>query len=148
MNVPMPATSSFMPRTLRPPMSTASSGLIPWLVASCAVAIAPQPANVAWQSQIIPPSPITIVNDRNTTENARPPASSVSQYPPNSTGSSATTAMAATGPSMYHDQPDRVATTDLVADTAASSPPPIGRIPRSSAPPVDAASLIRPLMRL
>src|SRR5258708_10132440 len=92
---------------IRPPMSTARSGLIPWLVASCAVAIAPQPPNVAWQSQIIPPSPITIVNDRHTTENARPPARSVSQYPPNHTGSSATTAIAATGPSMYHDQPER-----------------------------------------
>ena len=86
------------------------------------------------------------MNDRNTTENARPPASSVSQYPDRTTGSSATTAIIATGPAIYHDQPDRVATTEAPADAMASSPPPIGRIARSSAPPVDAASLIRPLM--
>ena len=85
---------------IRPPMNTASSGLIPWLVASCAVAIAPQPANVAWHSQIIPPSPTTTVNDRKITANARPPASNVSQYPVSSAGSSATTPMTAAGPSM------------------------------------------------
>src|SRR5215469_18115392 len=113
---------------IRPPMSTASSGLIPWLVASCAVAIAPQPAKVAWQSQIIPPSPTTTVNDRKITANTRPPASSVSQYPVSSTGSSATTAMTAVGPSMYHDHPDRVATTEAPADAVALSSPPIGRI--------------------
>ena len=44
-----------------PTSSTAASGSIPWLVASCAVPIAPMAAKVAWHSQIMPPSPTTMV---------------------------------------------------------------------------------------
>ena len=36
----------------------------PWCTASWAASTAPMPANVAWQSQIIPPSPVTRVIDR------------------------------------------------------------------------------------
>ena len=46
---------------IRAESSTAASGFTPWLVASCAVPIAPMAAKLAWQSQIMPPSPMTIV---------------------------------------------------------------------------------------
>ena len=69
-----PATAA-----IRADSSTAASGSTPWLVASCAVPIAPVAAKVAMHSQIMPPSPITMVKPRNTTANARPAPSRVSQ---------------------------------------------------------------------
>lgn len=98
-------------------------------------------AKLAWHSQIMPPSPMTMVKDRKITANASPVPSRVSQYPLSRIGSNATIAMTMIGPSMYSDHPDRDAMTAALAeDFAVSMVPPWGRMARSSAPPVEAAS--------
>ena len=56
-----------MARATRPPATTAARTGQPWLLASWAVVSAPTPAKVIWQSQSMPPSPVTIVQDRKMT---------------------------------------------------------------------------------
>ncbi len=46
---------------INPPTNTATRTGHPCATASCAAATAPMPAKEAWQSQIIPPSPVTRV---------------------------------------------------------------------------------------
>ena len=52
-----------------PPMIAARTGQ-PCSVANCAVASAPTPAKVIWQSQSMPPSPVTSVYERKTMASA------------------------------------------------------------------------------
>ncbi len=56
-----------MAMAISPPTSAAARTGQPWLLASCAVVIAPTPAKVIWQSQSIPPSPVTMVQDKKMT---------------------------------------------------------------------------------
>ena len=60
-------TTTPMSRAMTPPARTASRTGQPWLVASCHVVNAPTPAKVIWQSQSMPPSPVTMVQDRRMT---------------------------------------------------------------------------------
>ena len=47
-----------------PPTTTPAITGHPWSTARIAMVIPPAPAQVDWQSQIMPPSPVTRVNDR------------------------------------------------------------------------------------
>ncbi len=49
-----------MAPAMRPPTTAAASTGHPWLLASSAQVMAPTPANVIWQSQSMPPSPVTM----------------------------------------------------------------------------------------
>ena len=63
--------TSPMTMATTPPASTAARTGQPWLVASSAVVRAPTPAKVIWQSQSMPPSPVTSVHDRKMTAKAK-----------------------------------------------------------------------------
>ena len=53
-----------MGRATRPPTTMAARTGQPWLVASWDAVRPPTPAKVIWQSQIMPPSPVTRVKDK------------------------------------------------------------------------------------
>ena len=59
---------------MRPPATTASRTGHPWSLANWAVVSPPTPPKVILQSQTIPPSPMTNVNDSKITPYANPAA--------------------------------------------------------------------------
>ena len=98
------ATRSPNGTAINAPTRIAAHAGKPASAARRAVANAPMPARVIWQSEIIPPSPVTIVYDRKTIASATPCANtpiqnwSKIQKLLNSTGSSVRTMAAITGP--------------------------------------------------
>ena len=61
-----PTIAPIAPATSPPTTAAASTGQ-PWLFANWVAVMAPTPAKVIWQSQSIPPSPVTIVHDKKIT---------------------------------------------------------------------------------
>ena len=100
---------------------------------------APTPAKVIWQSQIIPPSPVTSVKERNTTAKAIASATRPSQNTSRIRGRAPTTA-AGRQPRRSGRDPRPAA--QRVGPGPAFSP--WGRIARSSAPPTPSFSHTRP----
>jgi hypothetical protein len=84
---------------------------------------APTPAKVIWQSQSMPPSPVTMVHDRQMMPRAKAWGKRPTQYPLTMTGSKETITMSNRGPAYLPTKlSDAVSTTLLVEPARRLSP--------------------------
>ena len=111
-------------------MTMASRIGTPQLSANHAAPMAPMPANAIWQSQSMPPSPVTSVNDKNTIASAAAAPSWPSQNGLRINPTTHTTAKTKMGKKKLS-----LANGSSTSTDAASRLPPCGVMARSSAPP-------------